>query len=202
MIALVLLCAAFVLPQIGPAQIRTLSPGSPAPTPSARAVPVPTPGDVRVSNRFEGDLTADISLRIRFEEKWPALLAIGMRDPLFGAGPSAATEAADGYYVRVFVESGLVGGLAFASFIVSTCLALFQTYRRAVDLLLARSALGLLVATGFLLAVAVLIDTWVASRPMQLFWPFVGIVLGLDAARSSQTAGRSAGKQPPQPADR
>jgi hypothetical protein len=44
-----------------------------------------------------------------------------------------------------------------------------------------------LAATAFVTIVGVLIDTWVASRVMELFWPLLGASLA--AAAVSATAG-------------
>ena len=118
---------------------------------------------------------------IRFEEKWPLLLAIGMRDPVFGAGPSAATEAADGHYIRSFVEVGIVGTAAFLWLLGAVALALRRVHRRSATASrdMALAVLAMLVFIGL---VGVLIDAWVASRPMQLLWPLIGIALAGGAA--------------------
>jgi peptidoglycan/LPS O-acetylase OafA/YrhL len=117
---------------------------------------------------------------------------IAMRDPIFGAGPSAATEAADGYYVRSFTEVGLVGTAAFVAFIGSIMFGFWRVFRRTQQL--ARSmALGMIAATVFVALVGILIDTWVASRVMQLYWPLAGALLASVGALSIE------GRRPTEP---
>jgi hypothetical protein len=129
---------------------------------------------VSVAGRI-ADLGDDRSLSIRLE-RWPVFINKAMQDPLFGVGPSAATEAADGYYVRSFTEVGIVGTIAFVTMIVAVVLALRRVVREGAGAPRAL-AIGLIVATLFVALVSVLIDTWVASRVMQLYWPLVGAAL-------------------------
>jgi hypothetical protein len=182
--AIAILAVLFVLPPAVDASLtdvlgRRVEPviASPAPGggPGQTAAPGASPPPaINVAERFEG-LEADRSLQIRME-RWPVFIALAMRDPLFGAGPSAATEAADGYYVRSFTEVGIVGTLAFAAVIASVVFALRRVARGMSDVSQAAS-IGLIAATLFIALVGVLIDTWVASRVMQLYWPAVGAVL-------------------------
>jgi hypothetical protein len=142
-------------------------------------------GSVSVAGRIAG-LGDDRSLTIRLRERWPVFIAKAMRDPIFGVGPSAATEAADGYYIRSFVEVGIAGTIAFAAMILAVVLALRRVVRESAGGPKAL-AVGLIVATLFVALVSVLIDTWVASRVMQLYWPLVGAALATRwwATRSS-----------------
>lgn len=126
--------------------------------------------------RIGGDLSQDVSLATRFQVKWPELLRIVWSHPLFGGGPSAATEAADGYYVRSLVEVGVIGTIAFLFLLGTVVSGLWAVFIRGSGLSrwLAFAALfGTILVAG----VGVLIDTWVASRPMQLYWPLVGAAL-------------------------
>ena len=113
---------------------------------------------------------------MRFQVKWPVLLQIAWAHPFFGGGPSAATEAADGYYVRSLVEIGVIGTIAFLVLLGAVVIRLRAGFARRGGLP-RWLALAALVGTLFVAAVGVLIDTWVASRPMQLYWPLVGAAL-------------------------
>jgi hypothetical protein len=135
--------------------------------------------------RFAGAPMA-YSLGERFLYKWPALIAGALQSPIVGLGPSAAGEAADGYYLRVFVESGLVGLVAFVTLIGTMFATAIRAARRS-DGLPRNLAVAALAATAFVTIVGVLIDTWVASRVMELFWPLLGASLA--AAAVSATAG-------------
>lgn len=149
---------------------------SPAPTAGG---PVASPAPVTVSDRF-GQIAGDLSLQIRLE-RWRTFVALAMRDPLFGAGPSAATEAADGYFIRSFTEVGIVGTFVFVLLIVSILLWLLRSAMTAI-LLAQTVAIGMVAGTVFLLIVGVLIDVWTSSRPMQLYWPMIGSTIGVAAA--------------------
>ena len=128
-----------------------------------------------VTDRFIGTELV-VSLKIRFEIKWRALIEQTMRSPIVGLGPSAATEAADGYYIRSFVESGILGLLAFLALVSATLLAMWRTARHAAGI--ARAvAVAMVASTVFVALVSVLIDTWVASRVMELYWPLIGTAL-------------------------
>lgn len=145
--------------------------GSPAP-----AVPGVAPGSTSVGDRIGDGLSQDVSLSLRLQDKWPKLLRVTWAHPLFGGGPSAATEAADGYYVRSLVEVGLVGTAAFLALVSTVLVAFWKGFRRATGP--SRwLALAALTSTLFVGIVGILIDTWVASRPMQLYWPLVGATL-------------------------
>jgi hypothetical protein len=143
--------------------------------PSPFADPAFRRGNRGVAGRG-ADLNGDVSLSMRLEQKWPALIRAGMRDPIFGIGPSGATEAADGHYVRSFVEVGIVGTAAFVWLILAIARRLKVVYdgTRGPPRDLALAVLLMLVFFGL---VSVFIDAWVASRPMQLLWPLVGIAL-------------------------
>jgi putative inorganic carbon (HCO3(-)) transporter len=138
---------------------------------------LPAEPDVNVTTRYT-DATFSYSWNERFNVKWPAFFASAMRDPIFGVGPSAATEAADGYYMRIFVEAGIVGLLAFLGLLAAIALALWRSVRGAAATALTRPvAIAMLLSTIFVAAVSVLIDTWIASRVMELYWPLLGATL-------------------------
>jgi hypothetical protein len=120
------------------------------------------------------DVGGDVSLGIRFGQKWPQLIGAAMADPIFGIGPSAATEAADGHYVRSFVEVGIVGTAAFAWLILAVVQRLRRVYRSTSGVPRDLALAGLLMI-AFIAVVGILIDAWVSSRPMQLLWPLLGI---------------------------
>jgi O-antigen ligase len=139
-----------------------------------------------------GDESLARTLEIRLQIKWPAFIADTMESPLLGRGPSAATEAADGYYIRAFVETGLLGLIAFVTMIGCTAWLLWRRMRQGTDIGNAL-ALGMLMGTLFVTLVGVLIDSWVASRVMELYWPLTGAALaGAPALLASETSSRPA----------
>ena len=199
--AMALLFASPLVGNLLPAPAPIVQPG-PVPSPATAAAPpannVAAPPGNNVTDRFMNASLVD-SLTDRFAHKWPALIQETMRSPIIGLGPSAATEAADGYYLRVFVESGIVGVIAFVGLVLTIVGSSVRAARRAKGL--AQSlAVAAIAATVFVALVSVLIDTWVASRVMELFWPLLGTSLGAVAlalqeepsAASSTIVGRQA----------
>jgi hypothetical protein len=181
-VMLAVLAAAFAFPQVADTALeRTLGQAS---RPIAEPTSSAEPTVISVGERFSG-LEGDRSLQIRLTERWPMFFAIAMRDPLLGAGPSAATEAADGYYVRSLTEVGILGTAAFAALVLSVVLALRRVVRSTAGDARA-AAVGLLSGTVFVALVGILIDSWVASRVMQLYWPAVGATLAILATMPSR----------------
>ncbi len=173
------LAVAFLFPQVIDTALdqtvaRRIQPVEVAPS-SQPGQPSASPPPLNVGERFQ-DLEDDRSLEIRLQERWPMFVKIAMRDPIFGAGPSAATEAADGYYVRSFTEVGVIGTIAFGVLILTVVLGLWRVIQSVAGDARA-AAIGLISATAFVALVGVLIDTWVASRVMQLYWPAVGATI-------------------------
>ena len=139
---------------------------------------------------FAGDPLA-YSLGERFYLKWPRFIEAAMRNPIIGLGPSAAGEAVDGYYLRALVESGIVGLLAFITVLATVFSSAFRGARRARGV--ARSlAVVALSVTAFVALVGVLIDTWVASRVMDLYWPLIGAALAAVAVQNETSVTSSA----------
>jgi O-antigen ligase len=183
-VALAALALALVLPTLtGPP-----GPAAPAGTGAAAGTTI---------GRLQTSPSADPSLRIRFDQRWPKLLHAAARDPVLGLGPSAAGEAADGYYVRAYVETGVVGLAAFLVFVAAVLAALWRVSGDRVDRLTAGLGLGLAAATVFVAVVGLLIDTWVASRPMETFWPLVGIALAAAVPVSQAGRGQRASRAAP-----
>ena len=140
---------------------------------------VEVPGDGTVTDRFFGEALGS-SFDQRFNVKWRRYIEETMRSPIIGLGPSAATEAADGYYMRSFVESGIAGLISFVILVGAVFVSIWRVARRAVGLGRA-VGVGMVAATVFVALVSVLIDTWVASRVMELYWPLLGTALAVGA---------------------
>ena len=166
--------------------LLTLGPVAPPGSSLAPApITAPDPASYNVTVRFE-DESLVYSLSERFLLKWPAMIQQTMSSPIIGLGPSAATEAADGYYLRVFVESGIVGVVVFVGLVFTIMGSSIRAARRAAGL--ARSlAVASIAATVFVALVSVLIDTWVASRVMELFWPLIGLSLAAVALQTESS---------------
>jgi hypothetical protein len=81
-----------------------------------------------------------------------------------GFGPSFASVAVDGYFVRVLVETGAIGLLIFSGFFIS--ILRYGFFKK--DYTLCQFAMVLLFTSCF-------IDIFVASKVMFLFWFYMGV---------------------------
>jgi hypothetical protein len=159
---------------VAPIAVDSLRPRSAPPTDPPQ-VAAPGVGSRNVWERFQGEVFGQ-SFEERFG-KWQRMLHAASASPIVGLGPSAATEAADGYYVRSYVESGIVGLTAFLSMVAVIFISAWRQASQSAGFARAL-AVGLLASTAFVALVGILIDSWVASRVMELYWPLVGISLG------------------------
>jgi hypothetical protein len=109
--------------------------------------------------------------------RWASLIKstlAGIDSTLIGLGPSFGTTAVDGYYVRVFTETGLLGLAAFAAFAV----ALIR--ERQTSSWPFREYVFIMLATGCF------IDIFVSYKPMLLLWLWHGMNQVQVAKRSRQ----------------
>jgi len=110
--------------------------------------------------------TNDISYALRVS-KWATLLKEAIKTPLFGLGLSVVGEAIDGNYVRLLVETGIIG---LASWISLLIIILKETLK------FKESKLSYLVFYGTLSLsiIAVFIDIFVSSKIIMLLWFLIG----------------------------
>ncbi|TFB95888.1 hypothetical protein [Cryobacterium sp. HLT2-28] len=109
-----------------------------------------------VGNVLSNNGGGDASNLIRFY-RWHILLN-SMSVPLdlpLGLGPSFPGPSVDGAFLRIFVETGILGSLAW--------LALFRRWFRSVPNWFAAAAVTVLIGSIF-------IDLTFALRPMVLLW--------------------------------
>lgn len=108
-----------------------------------------------------GDLSFNI--RIRF---WMSLIDGFMKNPVFGMGLSIVKNSADGAYIRLLVESGIIG----FSIWMMLCIHILKKFngKSVIDCFIRYSWIMLLLG-------AIFIDLFDASRVMLLYWFFLGI---------------------------
>lgn len=114
--------------------------------------------------RYMPNTRGDLSFKIR-AVRWPIIVKSTMATwlTLFaGWGPAAWSNAVDGYYVRIFGETGLLGIGAFALWIVTTLRALRQ---RSIG----KFSLVMLVMAG------IFIDIFTSSKVMPILWVFLAL---------------------------
>ena len=120
----------------------------------------------------------DRSASIRFY-KWGHVMDGFRRYPFFGYG-TGVTEVADGNYVKLLGEGGLVGLLL--------TLGMFGYFFRA--LLLERktvpAAKSVLFMIVSVLISAAMIDMFEASKPMEMLWLAAGLVIGVSQVKSEE----------------
>lgn len=123
----------------------------------------------------------DTSAMIRFS-RWATLVKTTCSDELslvFGLGPSFASSAVDGYFVRVFAETGAVGILFFLNYIYK-----FSTVVKNHKVLLPYICI--------LIMTALFIDIFVTYKPMILLWLLFGYefqCVGLNNRQTFDTRG-------------
>ena len=114
------------------------------------------------------------SSTIRFRVEWPRAERAWLKNPLLGLGYSSLGLATDCDYLRLLGETGLLGFLAFLLIPWRLFNHFWQGYQRAdrrVKIFLA-AFLGSLVG---LLANAVFIDVFEASKDAFMFWLLMGV---------------------------
>jgi hypothetical protein len=121
------------------------------------------------------DGAGDASGNIR-REKWTALIkstVASLDSTILGLGPSFASTAVDGYFIRVFVESGALGSVFF-------CFAMASFWeRRSAEYWAFREYLIIMLVS------AVFIDIFTSYKPMILLWLWHGINEGMQNKTSA-----------------
>lgn len=114
--------------------------------------------------RYMPNTRGDLSFKYR-AVRWPIIIksTAARRLQLFvGWGPGAWSNAVDGYYVRVFGETGMIGVALFLGWIV---LALRELKQRSVG----KFSLVMLVVA------ALFIDIFASSKVMPILWAFLAL---------------------------
>lgn len=109
----------------------------------------------------------DGSFIMRFNH-WAQLLDGFGRSPIFGLGPSITTVAADGNYIRVLVESGIVGFITWSIMIIYM-----------IKLCLVKDKWSSIVRYSLysILIGCIFIDVFEASKIMMIFWFILGALI-------------------------
>lgn len=109
----------------------------------------------------------DDSFNLRFNH-WAQLFDGLKEQPLLGLGASVTTEAADGNYIRILAESGILGLIAWISLIVYIIFSLCND--NSLNIITKFTLYSLLLGALF-------IDVFEASKLMMIFWFMLGITL-------------------------
>ena len=121
----------------------------------------------------------DKSAAIRFN-KWGAAL-VGFREfPVFGYG-TGVTHVIDGNYVKLLAENGVVGLLLWLIMYVYFMKIMWKMGKHSLP---GRCAFWMMAA---ILMASVFLDMFEASKPMEMLWLTIGLVIALDARRTEGT---------------
>ncbi len=133
-------------------------------TPPATQADVDSGTILDVKRALPIDQELDRSAMLRFT-RWRLLLDRqndGFRSTMLGLGPGAGSQAVDGYYVRLLVETGVVGLATYLAFLVAMARVGWNRDRT------------LLLYLVVLAVSAVFVDVFVAAKAMTLLWILAG----------------------------
>lgn len=135
----------------------------------------------------ENALRYDLSTAIRLDKLWPQAIHGFTSNPIFGSGYSTLTksskyefteaESTDNDYLRSLGETGLAGFIAFFGIIGYVLYLSFRTIRKITDPLIAGGVIGISCAVIGLLANALYIDIFEASKVAFTLWGLVAILI-------------------------
>ncbi|HSX09823.1 MAG TPA: O-antigen ligase family protein [Candidatus Saccharimonadales bacterium] len=120
----------------------------------------------------------DISFTTRFQAEWPRDWQAFMSSPIFGTGYSSLTLASDNDYLRALGETGLVGAISFLFIFLIFGIFAYNALKTIKDPIIRALLFGLIGGVVGLLANAVLIDVFEASKVAESLWILLGIGLG------------------------
>lgn len=112
--------------------------------------------------------TKDMSYALRVS-KWATLLKEAVKTPLFGLGPSIVGEAIDGNYVRLLVETGIIGLISWISLIIIILKEAVKFKENKLSYLIFYGTISLSI-------IAIFIDIFVSSKIIMLLWFLIGIM--------------------------
>ena len=119
------------------------------------------------------DFDASASARLVSYQK---ALKLWIQKPLLGYGVTGS-HFIDGQYVRILIETGILGLAAFLAIFWRLLLAVKKIYKETHDSLLKGIAMGLFCGIIALLAHAISANTFIIIRINEPFWLLAGLVL-------------------------
>lgn len=125
----------------------------------------------------EQTLLCDISCATRLQVEWPRAILAFKSNPLLGRGPSSITEATDNDFLRWLGETGLLGTSLFVFILVGVMVKVGKLGRRVREH--GVLAFGFICGVLALLANALYIDVFEASKVAYNFWLVTGLFIGL-----------------------
>jgi hypothetical protein len=123
--------------------------------------------------REEAEIAAARSSNIRFQVEWPRAVRGFLKNPLTGTGLSSLGLATDNDYLRLLGESGLVGFTSFMLIIFHLIVSFWRSIKNKNKHW--KYSAGLIGVSFGILANAIYIDVFEASKVAFYFWLIMGI---------------------------
>jgi hypothetical protein len=123
-------------------------------------------------------LVYDISITTRLQAEWPNALAAFKRNILLGSGYSTLSVAADGDYVRMLGETGILGTVAFLGILLAAYVIFFKR-KESLDGCQSAFVVGVFGGLTGLMFNAILIDVFEASKVAFSLWLLLGVALAI-----------------------
>lgn len=117
------------------------------------------------------DATPDLSFAIRIT-KWTTLIKETLKRPIFGMGQSIVGEAMDGSFVRLFVETGILG-LVLWCILLITIVKESHSFQKQNFMIILSLIISLVIGSTF-------IDIFEASKVMMPFWFIIGFIFSYE----------------------
>ena len=148
-----------------------------------------TSGEIVNVDYSDNALKYGLSAGIRLDVLWPNALNALKTNPFLGTGYSTLTkskvwefttaESTDNDYLRLLGETGILGFISFLAILVITLKVLWSAFiiaKKPIHYALYASGIGLTIG---LMANALYIDVFEASKIAYSFWSIIGILLAL-----------------------
>jgi hypothetical protein len=129
-------------------------------------------------------LVYDISITTRLQGQWPKAMEAFRRNIVLGSGYSTLSVAADGDYMRMLGETGIVGTIAFLGILVAA-FALFLKKKDTLEPYPKAFVIGVFGGIVGLLCNAILIDVFEASKVAFSLWLLLGVAIALLSSEGS-----------------
>lgn len=123
-------------------------------------------------------LVYDISITTRFQGQWPKAIEAFKRNILLGSGFSTLSVAADGDYLRMLGETGILGTIAFLGIFVMA-FAVFGAAKKVLAPFPRAFTIGVFAGIVGLLFNAILIDVFEASKVAFSLWLVLGVAIAI-----------------------
>ena len=116
--------------------------------------------------------------------KWGCAMDGFHQSPIFGYG-TGVTQVADGNYYKLLGEGGILGTVLWMGMYGFYMVTVWLQRKRVM---MARSVFYMMVSV---LLACLMFDMFEASKPMEMLWLAVGLVIGITSLKSGETEGNT-----------